>query len=403
MNNRGKKKRPSTLQMSIMALTLIALISFLSVLALKGGTPGPELEDPAGKNPQTVLNPADTKKPGDDSKDGPEEDPRVDLKAQKNVTTILVGGVSSDNSCTDTILLVTYDGNEQSAGIMQIPRDTYVALEKGTRKINSAYGIGGGELFKETVSDLLGIPIDYYAVINTRAFRKIVDGIGGVTVTVPFDMDYEDADQDLYIHLKKGTQTLNGSDAEGFVRYRDGYSDADLGRLNAMKEFLAAFMKQCLNLKNIFKLPSFIGDVFSNLKTDVGLDDTIRMAGIALNLDMDKVTVYSLPGEACYVKAPNMSYKEWYYSIYGAEALEILNDSFNLYRAEVTLKDTGIVELSREEYDLYKGSGDTLAGIDEDGVKYNKLPKEQTKWYKQQQASQDEPEGQEEPAGQDEE
>ena len=71
--------------------------------------------------------------------------------------------VASGNA--DTIMVAMYDTVNQKAGLVSIPRDTLVEGESpgGNHyyKINSSYHYGIDEL-KETVSDLLGIPIEVH-------------------------------------------------------------------------------------------------------------------------------------------------------------------------------------------------------------------------------------------------
>ena len=99
--------------------------------------------------------------------------------------------VASGNA--DTIMVAMYDTVNQKAGLVSIPRDTLVEGESpgGNHyyKINSSYHYGIDEL-KETVSDLLGIPIDYYVSIDVETFPKLVDMVGGVDFEIPVYMDY---------------------------------------------------------------------------------------------------------------------------------------------------------------------------------------------------------------------
>ena len=61
-------------------------------------------------------------------------------------------------------------------------------------------------------------------------------------------MNYEDATQNLYIHLQKGMQHLDGEQAMGLVRFRKGYASQDIQRTKVQQEFLKALAKQCLSL-----------------------------------------------------------------------------------------------------------------------------------------------------------
>lgn len=89
----------------------------------------------------------------------------------------------------------------------------------------------------DLLEDGLGIPVDFWAIVDLDGFSGIVDAVGGVEMDLTYDMDYEDPDQDLYIHLKKGVQTLNGDQAEQFVRFRYGYAQGDIGRVDGSESF----------------------------------------------------------------------------------------------------------------------------------------------------------------------
>ena len=93
--------------------------------------------------------------------------------------------------------------------MLSIPRDTFVgenqSRAKGSNKINALYSESPEETMK-AVSELTGINVEYYAVINTKVLIETVDIIGGVDFEVPINMNYDDKTQDLHIHLKKGMQ-----------------------------------------------------------------------------------------------------------------------------------------------------------------------------------------------------
>ncbi|HHW14080.1 MAG TPA: LCP family protein, partial [Firmicutes bacterium] len=148
--------------------------------------------------------------------------------------TILVVGVDSrreDIGRTDTILLATYNPPAQRFQAVWIPRDTRVLVPGYNyfQKVNAAYSLGGVDLTRRTIEDLLGVKIDYHLLVDFKGFVEVVDSMGGVTVDVPKRMDYDDNAQDLHIHLAPGKQRLSGTEALGFVRYRsDGLGDVSL-------------------------------------------------------------------------------------------------------------------------------------------------------------------------------
>lgn len=124
-------------------------------------------------------------------------------------------------------------------------------------KINSVYAGGGKdgmERLAARLKDLLGFPVDGYVLVDLEAFQKTVDLVGGVEFDVPMDMNYEDPSQNLYIHLQKGLQTLDGEQAMGLVRFRKGYATQDIQRTQTQQQFLKALAKQCLSVSSLTKL-----------------------------------------------------------------------------------------------------------------------------------------------------
>ena len=160
--------------------------------------------------------------------------------------------------------------------MISIPRDTFVGKNKnkakGTDKINSLYARNPDKLIKE-VSEITGINLDYYAVVNNNALIQIVDIIGEIEFEVPINMDYDDPTQDLHIHFKKGMQKIDGEKAELLLRFRhnnDGssypveYGDNDYGRMKTQRAFISETMKQTLVIENITKARQIVNTVFES-------------------------------------------------------------------------------------------------------------------------------------------
>ncbi len=180
------------------------------------------------------------------------------------------------------------------------------------------------------LSDLIkfnfGIPIDYYAKVDLKGFRNIVDAIGGVEINVPQRMYYVDPDQDLVIDLYPGPQTLDGKKAEQFVRFRSGYVTADLGRIDAQKMFMKAFLDKLFSPSTITKLPDIISEISKHLTTSVTLDDMVVYASSMVNMDFSNaITMQTLPGTDTYYK--NISY----FSADKEAVIKLVNSSFNVY------------------------------------------------------------------------
>lgn len=223
---------------------------------------------------------------------------------------VLLLGMSEDIEAklTDTIILCSYNPDNQSASMISIPRDTFVGKNKdqakGSDKINSLYNKNPEKLLK-TVSSIIGVDVDYYAVVKTQALIEIVDIVGGVNFDVPIDMNYDDPTQDLHIHLKKGMQKIDGEEAEQLLRFRhnnDGssypanYGDNDYGRMKTQRAFITETVKQTINFKNIFKSKNIIDTVFANIETNLVFDDIVPYIPTVVNFQIDSIENYQLPG-----------------------------------------------------------------------------------------------------------
>ena len=255
-----------------------------------------------------------------------------DAKKLENLDpfTVLIMGVSEDISVklTDTIMVASYNPKTQKATLLSIPRDTFVGANKSKAtsydKINALYQTKTKE--KDTspektlaaVNKITGLNITYYVVVSNNALVQLVDAIGGVEYDVPIDMDYDDSSQDLYIHLEKGYQKLNGEQAEWLVRFRhnnngssypSSYGNNDIGRMKTQREFLKVVAKQLIQLKNVTKLGTFIDIFKENVQTNIS-NWTLMKDYIPYMLDFDteNIQTETLPGNPSSFGPYNLSY-----------------------------------------------------------------------------------------------
>ena len=196
-----------------------------------------------------------------------------------NILVLGESGVGDGYKLTDSIMVVSYNPQTQQASLLSIPRDTYVGKkDKDTAsqnylasyKMNAVYRNGSNipETI-ECVSNITGLEIEKYILIDTDAIIDVVDAMGGVQFNVPIDMDYDDPTQDLHIHLKAGEQLIDGSKAEQLLRFRhnnDGtsypmeYGDNDIGRMRTQREFIQVTAKQLLRIENATKVIDLLKD-----------------------------------------------------------------------------------------------------------------------------------------------
>lgn len=255
------------------------------------------------------------------------------LSRRKEVYTCLIFGMDDGNGNTDTIMVATFDVPNHTIGLVSVPRDTIVRTDRsgGWNKVNTAYAIGGVDQLKQELSELLGIPIDYYVKIQLKAFQKLVDAVGGVYFDVPFYMKYSDPTQDLYIDQPAGYRLLSGKDAMEVVRFRQTNTDAsfsDVGRVGVQQAFVKAMLSQVVSRADLTTIPELVDVLFNYVETDAQLSDALYFARSVVGVDMNSaITTGTLPAV-------------WHYPYMWVdqqeEALEMINSLLNVYDGEIT-------------------------------------------------------------------
>ena len=234
------------------------------------------------------------------------DDRNDELLVARDKATFMIMGVderSDDVGRSDTLMVVTIDPAKNEAALLSIPRDTRVAIpRRGYDKINAAYAYGGEELTQATVEDFLGIRIDHYIIINTHAFQKIVDAIGGIDIDVEKRMYYEDPwddDGGLIIDLRPGMQHMDGKTAVTYVRYRD--EEGDIGRVRRQQKFMKACVDAVTTPAIIPRLPGIISGVLDSVRTDLSLRQILEFLGTLKEAQVHGLRTEMVPGRPLYI------------------------------------------------------------------------------------------------------
>lgn len=332
-NGRRKKRAQTIVLVSVIAL-FVVLAAIVTVLLLYKPTPNIDL--PFRMDDSTIRF---TDSSGND----------IDHFERTEKYNFLILGKDRWAFNTDVMIIVSFDVTDGSISLMQIPRDTYIDIGRGNHKANSLlasfyneavrskeedpYGAAVKELEK-ALEQVFCITIDYYAMMDLNGFVEIVDAIGGVKMNVPERMYYRDPVQNLYINLYPGEQTLTGEQAEQFVRFRSGYVEGDIGRVDAQKLFISACIEQVKNNFTASTIANVVEKVLKHVTTDLELQQVVYFAKQALSVDLSKMTMLTIPG------IQGRQYDTsgtWYYIVYRDAAIAAINKYFNSYNFDVTV------------------------------------------------------------------
>ena len=329
---RRQRKQPHTLQVFLI-IVLVLLTACVLVKAFF-------LKAPEQKAAEL---PAQSAASDTDSQQSPEEQAaqealRSHLERKGGFYTILVSGVDDDNGGSDTNILMAVDTVNGYVYGASIPRDSKAIIGGKAHKINYAYNKGGTKLLADTISEQLGIPVDYTVCVNLQGFTALVDAIGGVDFEVPINMDYDDPIQGLSIHFKKGMQHLSGADALRVVRFRHnndgtGYGSEDLGRMQTQQKFLKAVAKKMLSFENLISNPRKYAEIFGQyVDTDLSVTDLAWFGMQVLGMGVDKIDFSTLPNE----------WKSPYIYLDPDETLALVNTYLNPYVEDRTAEDLNL-------------------------------------------------------------
>ena len=229
------------------------------------------------------------------------------LGADNNEFLFLMAGVDSTGedtgTRTDTLMLVKTNTEAKTMDLISIPRDSRVEINGYLDKINAAHSYGGIDLTMQTIRDFMGINLTYYLVIPFEAVVDGIDVLGGIDVEVSGDVAEA-------MDISSGIHHFSGKEALDYVRFRKGYSNADLGRISTQQDFMMQFINEVSKPKNLPKLPIVYLAMKSKLKTNISLSQLKDLALAFRGMDTSKINQVRLDGEA--VDIDGISYFEVY-------------------------------------------------------------------------------------------
>ncbi|MGC4378010.1 LCP family protein [Fictibacillus sp. Mic-4] len=195
----------------------------------------------------------------------------LDLESGQPIS-ILIMGVderANDVGRSDTLVMVTVNPKDESIKMTSIPRDTRTEIVgHGTiDKINHSYAFGGPKMTIQTVEHFLNVPVDFYVKVNMKAFKKIIDALGGITVQNKFTFTTHK------YTFKQGELTLNGDQALDWARMRKKDPRGDLGRNERQRQVIQKVINEGAKPSTLTKLDDIINVLGKNIETNMTFDE----------------------------------------------------------------------------------------------------------------------------------
>lgn len=261
----------------------------------------------------------------------PEDDlpsPGLSPEPGQRVNVLLMGidsGPRRNHSLTDTLIVVSLDGEGKTVSMVSIPRDMVdVPLGNGKTfapKINSllAYANrnraefpqGGTRALQQAVGALLGVPIHYYAKIDLGGFVEVVNAVGGIDVTVKralSDPQYGGYGVGPGWSIKAGKHHLDGKNALAYARIRKSAGESDFTRAERQQQVLIAIRDQAVKNNLLISLPGLLKALAGTVRTDLPEAKLPEFAALAEEIDSERTLQVVIRGNMVRSGGPNHPY-----------------------------------------------------------------------------------------------
>jgi LCP family protein required for cell wall assembly len=249
-------------------------------------------------------------------------------EGKQRVNVLLLGGDSrgmkkNEVPRSDSLIVASIDPVTKKAYLFSIMRDTYVKIPgSGEDRINSALAIGGPNLAMKTVSDLLGIPIQYYVYTDFKGFIALVDSLDGIDIDVEKDMKYSDSEDghEYDINLKKGYQHLDGKMALQYVRFRhDALSD--FARTERQRIFLQAVVNKMQSSSSIIRIPRILSSIDPYIETNLSTTDMLKLGSLGYEAKTAGMVSQQIPPSELLIEK----------KVGGADVISVNRDKLQLF------------------------------------------------------------------------
>ena len=239
-----------------------------------------------------------------------------------NVLMLGIGGEGHDGAyLTDTMIVASIDPVQNEAALLSVPRDLWVKKASGSAgKINEVFANAreaslaktkdkdaatkaGAEASQKVLTEVLGIPINYYVVLDFNGFIKAIDAVGGIQINITPDLAVSEQMWDdinkkpYYLNVQPGLQQFDSTRALFFSRSRHTSARGDFDRAERQRAVIVALKEKVqsagtyANPVKVTQLLSAFGD---HVRTDLSINEVMRLYDISKNITPDKVASIGL-------------------------------------------------------------------------------------------------------------
>jgi LCP family protein required for cell wall assembly len=245
---------------------------------------------------------------------------------------------------TDTMMLVSIDPLTQQAAMLSIPRDLWIEIPGyDHNRINTAYTFGeayrlpggGPGLATEAVESVVGVPINYYAVIEFSAFERMIDEIGGIDVLVTERIKITPLGRTSY-YLDPKAHHFNGAEALAYARVRKA-AGGDFGRAQRQQQVALAVVDRVVGFDMvpvlISRAPRLYQEISSGIRTNMTLQQMVSLGWLAIQIPRENI-------QQGVISPPNMV--RFHTTETGAQVLRPVPDQIRILRDRLFVQTSAV-------------------------------------------------------------
>lgn len=223
-----------------------------------------------------------------------------------------------ESSRTDTMIICSVNSKTGEVKLSSIMRDTAVDFTNigqynGTYRINAANYFGGPKLAMKTVNELLGMNIQYYAMVDFTSFSIIAEKLGGIEITITeaeMNEINKNAKQQAKLAYKAGIDEseleatnvyletygenthLNGRQTLAYARIRK--IDSDFSRAERQRTVLISLLNK-VKTRNMQEIMGLATGLFGYVRTNLSLNDLLVLSTTVLGADIESIEQFRMP------------------------------------------------------------------------------------------------------------
>ncbi len=231
-----------------------------------------------------------------------------------NVLLLARGGAGHDGAdLTDTILIASIDPINKEAGLVSIPRDLWVKNDGGgSSKINAVFANAkdsalakgktnadaekaGFAAIQKKVTEVAGVPINYYAIVDFVGFREAIDTVGGVDINVQqqvYDTVLANENHGNPLIAKVGPQHMNGKQALLYAQSRYGSPRGDFDRNQRQREVAVALKDKVFTLGtfgNPIKVSQLMDTFGNHIATNFNINEIMQLYNLGKQINSSQI------------------------------------------------------------------------------------------------------------------